>query len=85
MSRRKAVQNAIFKFMVLEHCFSVFYFLHNQPDKTKAFFKKEDPDQKLWLHMEKHDVWSSLPLSDWFSSCFAGVLPDQSFERFVVL
>lgn len=55
--------------------------LHSLPDKTKAFFKKEDPDQKLWLHMEKHDVWSSLPLSDWFSSCFAGVLPDQSFER----
>lgn len=55
--------------------------LHALPAKTIAFFKKEDPDQKLWLHMEKHDVWSALPLSDWFSSCFAGVLPDQSFER----
>ena len=52
-----------------------------QPEKTKVFFKKEDPDQKLWLHLEKHDVWSSLPLADWFDSCFAGVLPDQSFER----
>ena len=35
-------------------------------------------------HMDKHEVWSNLSLSDWFSRRFAGVLPCESFYRSTV-
>lgn len=54
---------------------------HQQPEKTIQCLKKEDPDQRLVNHLSKHDVWSCLPLVDWFRRCFSNVLPDTSFER----
>ncbi|XP_041367841.1 TBC1 domain family member 7-like [Gigantopelta aegis] len=55
-------------------------FLHLQA-KTLQCLKKEDSDQKLYNHLQQHNVISCLPLIDWFSCCFTGVLPDTSFER----
>ncbi|XP_046580711.1 TBC1 domain family member 7-like [Haliotis rubra] len=51
------------------------------PEKTVLCLKKEDVDKKLLLHLQENNVLSSLPLMDWFRCCFAGVLPDISFER----
>lgn len=55
--------------------------LQQLPEKTIQCLKKEDPDQRLVNHLSKHDVWSCLPLVDWFRRCFSNVLPDTSFER----
>ena len=54
-----------------------------QSDRVASCLKKEDPDSKLWNHFQKCGVWSSLPLVEWYSCCFAGVLPDTSYERLV--
>ncbi|XP_025085298.1 TBC1 domain family member 7-like [Pomacea canaliculata] len=51
------------------------------PEATLRCLKKEDPDHKLCHHLQEHYVLTSLPLIDWFTCCFASVLPDISFER----
>lgn len=51
------------------------------PERAKQCLKKEDHDQKLWNHLHKHDVWSYLPLTDWFLCCFSDILPGTAFER----
>ncbi|XP_067683712.1 TBC1 domain family member 7-like isoform X2 [Haliotis asinina] len=53
----------------------------NLPEKTVLCLRKEDVDKRLLLHLQENNVLSSLPLMDWFRCCFAGVLPDISFER----
>ncbi|PVD33627.1 hypothetical protein C0Q70_04885 [Pomacea canaliculata] len=52
-----------------------------EPEATLRCLKKEDPDHKLCHHLQEHYVLTSLPLIDWFTCCFASVLPDISFER----
>ncbi|XP_033752443.1 TBC1 domain family member 7-like isoform X2 [Pecten maximus] len=55
--------------------------LQQLPEKTIQYLKREDNDQRLVNHLNKHDVWSCLPLVDWYRRCFSNVLPDTSFER----
>lgn len=50
-------------------------------EKVKASLKKEDGDQKLIAHFDKHDMWKALPLTDWLYCGFASILPESSFER----
>ncbi|KAK3611874.1 hypothetical protein CHS0354_021307 [Potamilus streckersoni] len=51
------------------------------PEKVDPCLKKEDTDLKLWSHIQKHQLLSSLPLSTWFQQCYAGILPETSVER----
>nr|KAG5701028.1 hypothetical protein BaRGS_022739 [Batillaria attramentaria] len=51
------------------------------PELTLRCLKKEDVEKKLWNHIQEHRLLSCLPLSLWFSSCFADVLPNISFQR----
>lgn len=51
------------------------------PELTLRCLKKEDMDKKLWNHVLEHKLFNYLPLSVWFSTCFADVLPDVSFQR----
>ncbi|CAH1787698.1 unnamed protein product [Owenia fusiformis] len=50
-------------------------------ERTEYYLKREDKDGKLYEHLSKHRVLSSLPMSLWYKSSFAGVLPETSFER----
>ncbi|XP_045176931.1 TBC1 domain family member 7-like [Mercenaria mercenaria] len=50
-------------------------------EKVKASLKKEDGNQKLIAHFDKHDMWKALPLKEWLNCGFASILPESSFER----
>lgn len=49
------------------------------PEKVVDYLKKEDI--KLCEHLQQQNILSAIPLTEWFQSCFAGVLPVSSFER----
>ncbi|XP_052800444.1 TBC1 domain family member 7-like isoform X1 [Mya arenaria] len=51
------------------------------PEKVKTLLRKEDVDGKLVSHLTTCDLWDILPIKQWFSSCFASVLPEIPFER----
>ncbi|XP_061164463.1 TBC1 domain family member 7-like [Saccostrea echinata] len=53
----------------------------NLVQKTTQSLKTEDGDGKLFDHFQKHSLWNSLPLTVWFDSCFAEVLPETCLER----
>ncbi|KAK3101264.1 hypothetical protein FSP39_002243 [Pinctada imbricata] len=55
--------------------------LNLMTDRVASCLKKEDTDGKLWNHFQTTNVWSSIPLNEWYICSFAGVLPDTSFER----
>ncbi|XP_064603429.1 TBC1 domain family member 7-like [Liolophura sinensis] len=51
------------------------------PLKTEQYLQKEDSHHKLYDHLHKYKVFSSIPVSAWFHCCFAGILPETSFEK----
>ncbi|XP_013384172.1 TBC1 domain family member 7-like [Lingula anatina] len=55
--------------------------MHVLSERTEHYLKKEDPDGKLYTKVLNLNIFGAIPLSRWFSSSFAGVLPETSFER----
>ncbi|CAI9730585.1 Hypothetical predicted protein [Octopus vulgaris] len=49
------------------------------PDAVLYYLKLEEANPKLCELLQEQSI--AIPLSEWFQSCFAGVLPESSFER----
>merc|ERR1712038_1817824 len=52
-------------------------------EKVEYYLQKEEPagDNKLLQHLGQIGGVRGLPLREWFSSCYASILPESSFER----
>ena len=53
--------------------------LYFQPSYGESLLKKEDGH--LYSHLGKIKALPAVPWKWWAECCFAGVLPDTSFER----
>ena len=49
----------------------------------ETYLKKEDVDNKLFVHLVHLNAFNVVPFPKWFNSCFAGVLPETALERWV--
>lgn len=52
-----------------------------QPEHTMQCLKKEEEGKRLYQHLYDYQVVDELPLNEWFHTCYANVLPDNSLER----
>lgn len=51
------------------------------PDYMTQCLKKEEQGQRLYQHLNDHQVLTALPLMEWFHTCYANVLPETALER----